>query len=127
LATASSSVSTALGLGWALLRGAKIASEYVRLYVDRQGKKKSGLAYLLKINDKHGTDQGSLSDWDRRDWRCSGFVDIPEPGFPLTERNRMLLADLKDVKVETVRRLFQMRTMSFAQFGSPRAFDKRRQ
>jgi hypothetical protein len=122
LATASSSISSSLAVGWAVLRGVKIASEYTRLYFDREGKRKSGLAYLLKIHDWHESDRHRVSEWDRRDWRCSGFVDIPEPGFPLTPENQRLLADhMKDWRVETVRRVFQMRTMSIAQLAPPAA------
>lgn len=121
LATASSSISPALVVGWAILRGAKIASEYARLYVDREGKKKTGLSYLLKIHDRYGSDVRHVSKWDQRDWRCSGFVDVPEPGFPLTPANQAILDDpsMKGWRVATVRRIFQTKTMSFVKFAPP--------
>jgi hypothetical protein len=122
LATVSSSIAPALVVGWAVLRGAKIASEYVQLYMDRQGRKKTGLAYLLKIHDKYGSESVGLSAWDKRDWRCSGFVDIPEPGFPLTPFNRRLLAQpmAKGWKTMTYRRIFQNKTMSVLKTATPR-------
>ena len=121
LATVSSSISPALVVGWAILRGIKIASEYVRLYVDREGKRKTGLSYLLRVHDRYGSDSRHISAWDRRDWRCSGFVDIPEPGFPLTPFNQTLLADqiAHGWKVMTIRRIFQTTTMSYFNTAPP--------
>jgi hypothetical protein len=118
VAAASSSLSPALSIGWVCIRGAKIVSDYVRLYTDREGKRKSGLAYLLRLQGPDAGKESAPNDWDRRDWRCSGYVDIPEPGHPLTPRNRQLVAALPGVtKIHTIRRVFQQRTMSFVTIG----------
>lgn len=117
MAAASSTVSPALTVGWALIRGAKIASEYAQAYRDREGKRKSGLAYLLAVSDAYGADAGAISDWDKINWHCSGFVDIPDSGTPLTAGNQaMAEGPMKDWCVRVVRKLFQARTISAAQF-----------
>lgn len=121
VAAASSTLSPALTVGWALLRGAKIASEYVSAYQDKEGKRKSGLGYLLAIDREFGNAQGSVSAWDTVDWRCSGFVEIPDPGFPLTPLNQEIVSGpMNNFTAETVRQLFQTKTMSAVKFVPPR-------
>jgi hypothetical protein len=122
LATAASTQSPALGIGWAVIRGLKIASEYAQLYVDRQAVKRSGLSFLLRVNERYGADLRDLSKWDRRDWRCSGSVDIPDPGAPILPINQKI-GEIWESKLgfkpRTVRRLFQMKTMSMFQAVNP--------
>lgn len=127
--SAVASVSTSLPelvIAWALFRGAKIASDYAKVYTDREGLKKSGLAFLLKL--RRDVPLLAVSEWDQRDWRCSGNVDVPEPGHPLTPENREMLRALDDGwtgwSYRTVRRVFQHRTVSYAQFLPPRGPDK---
>jgi hypothetical protein len=117
IAAASSTLSPTLTAGWALLRGAKIASEYVQAYRDKEGRRKSGLAYLLAISEAHGGAANLRSDWDKLDWRCSGHVDIADPDTPLTPGNREIAdGPMKEWGVQVVRRLFQTKTTSAAQF-----------
>jgi hypothetical protein len=119
LAAASSTMTPKLTVGWALLRGAKIASEYVTALQDREGKRKSGLAYLLAVNQKLNPATSAVSDWDSINWRCSGCVNIPDPGFPLTPLNRQVIAEglFNWLKPETQRQLFQTKTMSIVHWG----------
>jgi hypothetical protein len=108
LAAASSTLSPQLSIGWALLRGAKIASEYVTGYRTRDGKRRAGLACLLAIGDHRGASSQSTSDWDSIDWRCSGSVTIKAPNMPLTEKERQAFGDQpKNGELETRLRLFQ--------------------
>jgi hypothetical protein len=105
---------------WALYRGARIASEYAQLYTDREGKKKSGLGYLLKVAEPQRDQRTSA--WDQRDWRCSGNFDLLEPGWPLTPNNQTLLEymrrDNPSIHFETVRRVYQDRTHSWVRMKS---------
>lgn len=103
MATASGGLSPALTAGWCILRGTKLASEYTQLYIDREGKKKTGLGFLLKVSDQQSVD-GQSSNWDSRDWSCSGSVDIPMPVDQLPLRFQQ---QLKGTNSLPVLKLFQ--------------------
>lgn len=80
LGAMSSKHEPALTMIWAVLTGTKALSEYVELYKDRQGKKRSGLSMLIQANDRLAQTNKELSSWDAIDWRCSGHLYIEEPG-----------------------------------------------
>jgi hypothetical protein len=107
-ATASSIASPVLTVAWAVIRGSKIASDYFQLYSDRQGKRKSGLGFLLRLAKEGELDPRAISEWDKNDWRCSGFVDVLDPTGRLTPENAEMVNGLPEgVGYRTVRRLFQ--------------------
>jgi hypothetical protein len=99
-----------------------MVSEYAVLAKDRDGKKKSGLSLLLRLGG--AVDPGDApSDWDRNDWRCSGFVKIPDPGARLTPGNQEILRlrSMQGVQWMTALNLEQTRARSVMVWG---AWDK---
>ena len=112
-----------IGVAWALISGTRIASDYIRLYRDRQGALKSGLSYLLQVQKFLASNEQEISDWDKRDWRCSGYVQIAEPGQPLTPESQRFPEAIGDSEYLTTRHLYQTYTESNVLFlgGKPPA------
>jgi hypothetical protein len=122
VAAAASTVAPHLTLAWVIFRGAKIASEYAVLVKDREGKRKSGLSLMLHFQQQPANREKSgsiLSDWDRNDWRCSGFVKIADPDAPVYNKDFVRTLEEHGTPWMTARNLFQTRTESVIWAGEP--------